>query len=564
MFSDNTQLRIIKKWVLILNFSVGCYILFKSTEWIPSPVGDGVMLPQAAMTGEGRLLFRDIYELYGPTVPLIQALFLKIFGFKLLVIRYLGAVIIIAIALVLYLILKIFITKKQSSIIATIIIYAQPAWNNFSNSRWPIENLAWFNNYGVLFSLISFYILIRIIQSNSQKIGLSAIVLFNFSLWLAVNTRLEFIFTQLFLYFYIYFFSNLKSATRKTLVLTGIILYSIQVIFLATTQSLKFYLNDIIRPIISLEWFSASGAPPSYYFKCLLAAVASSTLLVSILYCMKFSKKINKLQFIPLLIVFLAIPITKVNIENTKEVPSKIKSALLLTISDFVLSFAFLVILLTIFISITKRKELSQKYFVAHDKNITNLFLIFPLSFLPNLHNPVSDYFIMILPPFLMSLVYFCNKLQRPDLFSLVNNFTIALVIASFCNFMIANKSVSYPYEYPILSGLRDTSKINIEFIESQFRAIDKFADKNLTIECDSGLFSYTKFGYQSESRFSSYMFSKLANLERISYNSNTTIHYACGLDLNSYTTILMSKDIEILFTLPYSPETYTVIYKIK
>jgi len=562
MFLDYAKLRTIRKWLLILNFSIGSYILFRSTEWIPSPVGDGVMLPQAAMTGEGRLLFKDIYELYGPTVPLIQALFLKMFGFKLIVIRYLGAIIIIATALVLYLVLQTFINKSQSFIMATVIIYAQPAWNNFSNTRWPIENVVWFNNYGVFFSLISFYILLRIVQSNAQRIKLSVIVLFNVSLWLAVNTRFEFVFILVILHIYIYFFSNIKSSTKKIFLLTGTILYLLQIIFLVCTKSFFFYFNDIIRPIIFLEYFSATGAPPSYYFKCLLAAAASSILLLLIIYCIKLPQKMNRFQFMPLLVLFLAIPITTVKIENFKGIPSKIKSALLLTTSDFVLSFAFLVILLTTFISIAKFKEFFQKNLATQDKKITFLFLIFPLSFLPNLHNPVSDYFIMILPPFLISLIYFYNKSRRLDLFNLLNNFTIALVIASFCNFIIANKSVSYPYDYKILSGLRDTSKTNIEFIEAQFRAIDKYSDKNLSIECASGLYSYTKFGYQSESRFASYNLSNLSNLEKVSYNSNKTIYYACGLNLNSFTILLTKKDIEILSILPDTPETYAVIYK--
>lgn len=88
------------------------YALYKSVSWIPAVEGDGVMLPQAIALAEGKLLYLDIFEQYGTLVPLVQFPFLKIFGYKIIVIRYIGIFVILLVALLSYLIISKISSKK--------------------------------------------------------------------------------------------------------------------------------------------------------------------------------------------------------------------------------------------------------------------------------------------------------------------------------------------------------------------------------------------------------------------------------------------------------------------
>lgn len=94
--------------------------------WNPNGIHDGIMYPAAIRVADGGVPNSDAFTQYGPFVMLVQGWWLHITDLSLLSLRYLTALFLAAIGVILYLILKNFLTTRVSFIISILWALSAP------------------------------------------------------------------------------------------------------------------------------------------------------------------------------------------------------------------------------------------------------------------------------------------------------------------------------------------------------------------------------------------------------------------------------------------------------
>lgn len=544
------------------------YALYKSVSWIPAVEGDGVMLPQAIALAEGKLLYLDIFEQYGTLVPLVQFPFLKIFGYKIIVIRYIGIFVILLVALLSYLIISKISSKKIATLSSLLVISSQPSWNVFNNKTWPIENLVWFNSYGLLFYLLTFYLLIKI-KTNDQGIYTYVLIaLAAFASFLGANARVDLIFPNLFFLTYVAIFSNYGKRIKYIYIIISALCYITFLIFLEKTKTLNYFFEQLFMPTLNGDNKAVFSAPPEFYLKNIFTQIVSCTILFGLLYLTFYKIAKFKSQALFMVSFLLFITFLSKDLINLFNPPSKINSFMYLVTSDFILSYITLLIFSSLFIvtSLTLQKKWTTTD--QDEGHIKILYYCFPLTLLPTLHNLSLFYQYMIFSPFLISFLHFVetnyrsNKVTYSRITSLISAFAISLTICSISIFFVAESKMTYSYKYPTLQGMVDSDKSNVKVIESQLYYIDKLVKgNNLSIDCGAALFSVSKYGYVVNSRYPSLVVSKTHNLLKDSYNDSKTVYFLCGISQNDVDNLLSNSKIKILAKLPYFEKNYSVFY---
>ena len=558
-----------KSQIIYLILYLTCiYALFISVSWIPAVEGDGVMLPQAIALAEGKLLYLDIFEQYGTLVPIIQFPFLKIFGYKIIVIRYVGMFVSLLVALLTYLIISEISSKRIATLSSLLVISTQPSWNVFNNKTWPIENLVWFNSYGLLFYLLTFYLLIKLKVKDSKMQTYILIALAAVASFLGSNARLDLIFPNLFFMIYVVIFSNYEKRIKYVYVSVTALCYAIFAMFLIKNEILIYYFEQIVLPTLDGDNNAVFTASPEFYLKSILTQIIACTILFGILYFTFRKITKYKSQMVFFISALFFITLLSRDLINQFNPPSKIDSLLYLVTSDFILSYITLLILFCLLIvtHLILRKELIS--FDTNDENYKILYYCFPLTLIPTLHNLSLFYQYMIFVPFLISFVHFMETNYRSKketytrIVSVISAFATSLTICSIAIFFVAKSNMNYAYEYPTLSGMVDADKENLQVIESQFYFIDQLVkENNLSIDCGAALFSVSKKGYIVNSRYPSLVVSKRQNLLKASYNDANTIYFLCGISQKEVIGLTKNSKIKILAKLPYFDENYSVFY---
>lgn len=114
-----------KVWLFaVLGFQLASLLLRSRLD--PNPHHDGIILASAIGASEGLLPNRDTFAQYGPGTPIVQGIWLQIFGNTLLNLRLLNALLIICTSAILILILRGKIGSKLALLISSIWIFSYP------------------------------------------------------------------------------------------------------------------------------------------------------------------------------------------------------------------------------------------------------------------------------------------------------------------------------------------------------------------------------------------------------------------------------------------------------
>ena len=219
------------KIIFVAAYLFCIYMVFRSVSWIPSTEGDGFMLPQAVNLAQGKTLYRDIHEQYGSLVPFMQFPFIKLFGSKIIVLRVVGFIVIVLIAIMAYVIISQISSRLIAKLSSIVILAAQPSWNVFSHTTRPIENIAWFNLYGLLFYLISLNSLIRIDKSSNK---LFHVTLAAISSFIGFTSRLDLVLANIFLCGWVLLYSRFELKLKLVYLIITFLSY---LIFIINKQS---------------------------------------------------------------------------------------------------------------------------------------------------------------------------------------------------------------------------------------------------------------------------------------------------------------------------------------
>lgn len=193
-------------------------------------VGREVYYPQRIL--EGKVLYRDLFNIYGPFSYLWNAVLYKIFGTTLSTLYISGAVTSIAIVSGVYLIAKKFLNTYLSFAVAFFTIVTGICAPHFFNYTFPYS---WAMLYGTVAAIFSVYFLIRYKESDCAKfLCLSGL------------------------------FAGLAVANKYDFIIYAGILFVISLFTKNKLNILKFIISFLFFPVISFGTLFIQGLRPEH------------------------------------------------------------------------------------------------------------------------------------------------------------------------------------------------------------------------------------------------------------------------------------------------------------
>lgn len=144
---------------------------------------DGIMLKTAVDMADGKIIFRDFFSQYGILTTVFQAAALKIFGYKLIVIRYLTAVFHALIAVIMWLIFSRILPVRLSSIACLSWLLTAYFWVDH-----PLLLIyPWSTIFAVFSVLMTVYLMILYVEKNRAYFLLASGAAAACAFWFKLN-----------------------------------------------------------------------------------------------------------------------------------------------------------------------------------------------------------------------------------------------------------------------------------------------------------------------------------------------------------------------------------------
>lgn len=196
-------------WTIVLN-------VFFFARFDIDSYHDGFIYPMALLSSEGKLPNKDFFSFYGPLGPLVQGTWLKVFGSSLFILRMHGALLIILIGLLMFL-----LCRKQLGI----------SWSLIITSIWMISHplivnpsLPWPDLYVTLIQLVA---LLYLTHGKSELKTIHYFVL-GFILSVAVMAKINALLPAAFTMILLIYAIRLRKAISVLIgFLTGISMFSL-------------------------------------------------------------------------------------------------------------------------------------------------------------------------------------------------------------------------------------------------------------------------------------------------------------------------------------------------
>lgn len=202
---------------------------------------------------DGKILYKDIFCIYGPASYLLNAFIYKIFGIKTYAILGMGAISALSIIYLVYKISRKFLSELCSFSIAFYTIMTACLATRIFNFTLPYSYAML---YGLLCFLISIYFIIKYKEDEKLKYLYTASLFAGFS----ISNKYDFVLFILPLVFIIFKTKNIKTIlTSLALCLFGII-FPFFVLFI---QGLK--ISDLINALITIKSFTLTESLKTFY-----------------------------------------------------------------------------------------------------------------------------------------------------------------------------------------------------------------------------------------------------------------------------------------------------------
>ena len=241
-----------KTLLILLILSIVC-LLFSMGHYanILIDIGREVYYPVEILNG--KVLYKDLFCIYGPASYLLNALLIKIFGVKLSVLTGFGFIVTLFVIVFTYKISRRFLSEFYTFSVIFFMIMTGCLATRIFNFTLPYSYAVL---YGLLCFLISIYFLIKFKDENNFKNLYIALFLAGFS----VSFKYDFILFILPLAYIILKTKNIKTVLKCfSLLFLGFIFPFIVLFF----QGLNF--NDLISSIQTIKAFTFTSALKTFY-----------------------------------------------------------------------------------------------------------------------------------------------------------------------------------------------------------------------------------------------------------------------------------------------------------
>lgn len=394
---------------------------------------------------EGSILYKDLFNIYGPFSYLYNAFLFKIFGLKLNILYFSGIITASAIISLIYLISRQFFDKLLSFSISTITLIIGCFSFYIFNYIFPYS---FSMTYGMAFCLTSIYLLLLFLRNNNTILY----YLSTFFAGLAISNKYEFI-PYCLIFVYVAFKNKLS-----------------------LKQNIVSFVTLITTPLICFGFLFLQGLNIGdiiHNFKDIYAMSKTNTLS----YFYSISGLTFQKQTLGLLIrnfLMTLFPIALLYNGHYFLGKSKIKAYFLFALSVFFTfklasleTFIFLPLLLIILMFLYFKKQNEEAKLLSIASLLVSLKVFWATA--------LNSYGVYFIPILLISIITFIKKDYR----KFISAYLIFLSIAFFAYNLPARKTISNPIKTNmgkiyVSSEYKDTSNNILKFINENTKTTDK------------------------------------------------------------------------------------------
>ena len=478
---------------LIVHFAQLVFV-FSAYRLEPDPHHDGVIYGAAVGASQGLVPQRDFLSQYGPMQPLINGIWLNLFGTSMLSLRFFYCVLLVACSYLVYTSLRRYIKNDLALLIPTAWIFTGPF------------GLPWPSILSTFIALASIKLFEQgILTKTKERFANLFIFLSGIAIGLGVFVRIHIlIVSALVVIMLIAFikFSIIKSKLAVVWVTGFITAITSVVTFLYITGALNFYIyQSIVWPA---NFYGKLNITKSYivnwfWYPATFIFVLALILLIKIY----FEKSNSKFRVVNTIIIVSAIFVSSYFIsiqEKTGDLTLRNPKVLVITLADRVIhSIGYTASTLVIFLSVSfliRRKSL----FLNPIDPIKWTYLVYGVGIFGQLYPLYDNYHLwMISPVFLLSFSVLSPIIRNEYSHQAVKSVLISLILA-LCIQQVGQLQIPrYSYKSEQLLGMQ-SSWVSAKGTDLTLLELQK-VNNRIKFNCGDGLYAVANGKYQAEDR---------------------------------------------------------------
>ncbi len=478
---------------LIVHFAQLVFV-FSAYRLEPDPHHDGVIYGAAVGASQGLVPQRDFLSQYGPMQPLINGIWLKLFGTSMLSLRFFYCVLLVACSYFVYTSLRRYIKNDLALLIPTAWIFTGPF------------GLPWPSILSTFLALASIKLFEQgILTKTKERFANLFIFLSGIAIGLGVFVRIHILIISVLVIIMLIVFIKLgiiKSRPAFIWVMGFITAVTSVVAYLYITSALNFYIYQ------SLVW------PANFYGKLNITKSyivnwfwypATFMFVLTIIYSIRiyFEKSNSKFRFINTTIIVLAVFISSYFIsiqEKTGDLTLRNPKVLLITFADRVIhSIGYTASTLVIFLSVSlliRRKN----FFLNPIDPVKWTYLVYGVGIFGQLYPLYDNYHLwMISPVFLLSFCVLSPIIRNEYSHQAIKSFLISLILALCIQQAGQLQIPRYSYKSEQLLGMQ-SSWVSAKGTDLTLIELQK-VNNRIKFNCGDGLYAVANGKYQAEDR---------------------------------------------------------------
>jgi hypothetical protein len=468
--------------------------VFSAYRLDPDPHHDGVIYGAAVGASQGLIPHKDFFSQYGPMQPLVNGLWLKLFGTSMLHLRVFYCVLLVACAWLVYSLLKKYLSTELSLLIPTAWILTGPF------------GLPWPSILSTFLALISIKLFEKAILNPRNRLSVFVLIFSSgMSVGLSVFVRIHILILGLLMITLLIVLERTRTLS-KNIVIYWVLGFvgSIGIVFayLIVTNALKYYIYQ------SIVWPANFYAKPNFtksYIVNWLWYPATLIVILIAFYLIKiyFDRSHSNFKFITTITISTAVFVSSYYIsiqDKTGSLTLRNPNVLSITFADRLIHSigyvtASLVIFITIYFIVKRNKTIKRSM-----DPFRWVYLVYGLGVFGQLYPLYDNYHLwMISPIFLLTSAILIPKIVTEHGKLAIKSILISLILALCVQQVEQLRIPRYSYKSEQLRGM-ESSWISAKGTDLTLLKLEDIKNK-IKYNCGNGLYAAANGKYQSQDR---------------------------------------------------------------
>ena len=474
MLSFLTQFKSNKIYIVI--YAIFFPIILIPATWNVDLVHDASIMVPAGALAHGKVLFDDVYSIFGPLSSWINYLPLKIMGVYLVVSRIVGAILFWVTSLLCYFILRKYIDYKLS--LAISITWLVTASGFITLNPGDAKLIFYSTNLGVLLMLVSFLIIsskINFLNNSYYRVSIAS-----FFMMAGVTARNEFLLSWLFVLVAMALFYKLSKLVFFWLI-GGTLFIAIYMLGLYITGVLpKFISSNIFYTKILAEINTPFKTESGLFYivlPFLLWAISALILIVIVTLLNRVTNFVSIIYILFLTLIFLIIYNSYEQIiDKTYNGISFFRWLNLIMVNIPISYIGFMLIFFPISLLIRFKiiRKRVNKSIINNEIDVSIIYLAASVSTYLYLHNLNLSYAHAFAPILMLGLVSLWQDriIPYPSTFGMITKGILFLTVLSSSIFINNINRDRYSYETEFLKGMSGIIKEKVIEFDNKFASV--------------------------------------------------------------------------------------------